>query len=98
MEEFFSLFLTFCLGVFGNGESDSTAGIEDFFVLERPIGTNDGVGVNGKLPGKIADGRNHFVGAEGSGGNRKLDLHGNLLIERLRQAGIDFDKHDFPFH
>jgi len=90
LEKIFALLLTFTLRVFDNDQSNATSGNEDPFVLEQSVRTDNGIRIDGKLPGKIADGRNHFIGAHRSGGNRKLDLHGDLLKERLRLAGINF--------
>jgi hypothetical protein len=95
LEKIFSLPLTVGLAVFDNDQSDTAPGNDDSFILEQPIGTDDSVRIDGELPGKIADGRNHFICADRSGSNRKFDLHGNLFEYRLRQTGINFYEHDF---
>ena len=81
--------------MFGNDKSDSSSGHKDSFVLEQPIRPDDSIRIDGKLPGEVADGGNHFFGADGTGGNGKFDLHSNLLKNGLRQTGVDFYKHDF---
>jgi hypothetical protein len=68
-EKFFALFLAFGLAVFDNDQSDTASGNKDFFILEQPIGTDNGIRIDGKPPRKIADGRNHFICSDVFGGN-----------------------------
>src|SRR5260370_22636868 len=66
---------------FGAEGDGAWLGVEDAAIFHLSIGTNDGIGIDGKVDGYAADGGKLVSNGYGAGGNGSLDLVNQLSVD-----------------